>query len=75
MGVAKRRLVGHPRDGELWYLGRQVGWVVRGTWKRPIYASPGHMVSMESSLRVVLMFRESRIPEPIRLAHRLSRWG
>ncbi len=77
LGAAKRRLVGWVRGDELVYLGRVVGWVLLPPGgKRPIYASPGHLISMESTREVVYSFRgRHRIPEPVRLAHRLSRFG
>ena len=38
--------------------------------KKPIYVSIGHMVSLETAIKIVKMcVRRGRIPEPIRLAH------
>jgi len=40
---------------------------------KPVYVSPGHKVSLETSLDVALKcFRGHRLPEPVRLAHSLA---
>ena len=40
---------------------------------KPVYVSPGHKVSLETSLDVALKcFRGHRLPEPLRLAHSLA---
>jgi len=40
----------------------------------PIVISPGHMISVESSLEVVCRFlRSHKLPEPCRLAHEYAR--
>ena len=41
--------------------------------KKPIYVSPGHKVSFETSRDVVRSFCRSKIPEPLRLAHMLAK--
>jgi len=54
--------------------GNQVGNVVRTrTGAKPVFVSPGHKVSFESAVRIVLdCTPEYRIPEPVRAAHRLA---
>ncbi len=83
IGCAKSRLVGEyepvcPDRGcasPLVHQGRQVGWVVRTrACVRPIFVSPGHRVSLEDALKIVLKVSPRyRIPEPIRHADHLSR--
>lgn len=83
IGCAKNRLVGEfrepgPKKGSwepLHYNGTIVGAVLRTrTEVRPVFVSPGHLVSLEDSIRFVLGFCEKfRIPEPIREADRLSK--
>lgn len=81
IGVAKRILCGEVEEklvtGEpapLVYKSEQVGYAYRskdGT--NPIYISPGHKVSLESSLKIVLhCIRKHKLPEPTRLAHMLA---
>ena len=80
VGCAKTRLVGEYEEpgllrgdrAELRYNGRVVGAVVRTrTGVKPLFVSPGHLVTLEDSVRIVLeaAFR-FRLPEPVRLAHK-----
>jgi deoxyribonuclease V len=75
IGVAKSRLCGDFREPKLGkpesivFGKRQVGWAFRGRF-RPIFISPGNMVSLDESLKVTLRcLRNHRLPEPLRLAH------
>jgi deoxyribonuclease V len=76
VGVAKSRLIGEPTeiDGKAFLVheGRVVGSVV--TTKegvKPVYVSVGHLVSLETAVRIVEhCARGSRIPEPLAAAHR-----
>lgn len=75
IGVAKSRLCGdfrEPRPGrpeKIVFDNRQVGWAFRNKYK-PIFISPGHRVSLKSSLDIVLnCTKRHRLPEPLRLAH------
>lgn len=82
IGVAKGRLVGAheevPPERGAWRplvdRGEVVGAALRTrTGVRPVYVSPGHRVSLETALRLVLQAAPTyRLPEPIRLAHRLA---
>ena len=41
---------------------------------KPLFVSPGHKVSFESSIEIVLRSVTSyRLPEPLRYAHRYSK--
>ncbi len=82
IGVAQRRLVGEFREPEstgdvsqLFYEGLQVGWVLKSAPRsRPIFISPGHMISLETSLKIVKKCLKGRkLPEPLVLAHKLSK--
>ena len=82
IGVGKSRLVGDytepgPERGDhapLLHKGRQVGWVLRSKPRcNPLFISPGHHVSVEASLPLVLAcLTRYRLPEPTRLADRLA---
>lgn len=82
IGVGKSRLVGEfdepgPLQGDhspLMFQGRQVGWVLRSKPRcKPLFVSPGHRVSVEACLPLVLdCLRGYRLPEPTRLADRLA---
>lgn len=56
--------------------GAQVGWVLRTrAGVKPIFVSPGHRVSMSAVCDIVMSVTgEFRIPEPLRLADRLSKF-
>jgi deoxyribonuclease V len=77
IGAAKSRLIGTPaeRDGETFLVdkGEIIGAVV--TTKqgaKPIYVSIGHMVSLETAIKIVKHCARSRIPEPLLQAHKLA---
>lgn len=54
--------------------GRVVGAAVRTRdGVAPVYVSPGHHISLSSSIRIVLECARTRIPEPTRRADRLTR--
>lgn len=82
IGVAKRILCGDVEEEieagkpvPLIYKGRQVGYAYRSKKGiNPIYISPGHKVSLTSSLRIVNhCIKGHRLPEPTRLAHMLAK--
>lgn len=63
---------GHGRP--LWHKGRRVGTVLRTRdGVKPVYVSVGHRVSLPTAVRFILRAARTRIPEPIRLADRLSK--
>jgi len=83
VGCAKSRLVGEyqepgPARGKwsyLFYHGVKVGAVLRTrTDVRPVFVSPGHLMDIESSVEIVMKCVTGyRIPEPLRMADRLSK--
>jgi deoxyribonuclease V len=83
IGCAKSRLVGEHREparrkgscARLVLDGKTVGAVLRTRdGVKPVYVSPGHMVSTEDATKIVLSCAARyRLPEPIRCADRLSK--
>jgi len=83
VGVAKRALSGDsveigPARGAMapfWDRGEIVGMAVRTkSGSRPVYVSPGYAMDLRNAVAMVLSTtRTSRIPAPLREAHRLSR--
>ena len=79
VGCAKTRLVGRHKQlpktrGStvlLTYRGRVVGGVVRTRDSvSPVFVSPGHAITLEESIRLVLnCCRGYKLPEPTRQAH------
>lgn len=39
----------------------------------PVYVSPGHLVDLDFSIKIILASSKYRIPEPIRIAHHISK--
>ena len=82
IGVAKSLLCGEyreePREVGAWvplvYMGRVVGAVFKSKRGcRPLFVSPGHMISLASSIQIVKgCVRGYKLPEPLHLAHRLA---
>jgi deoxyribonuclease V len=83
VGVAKQILSGDsvefgPARGSaspIWDRGEIVGMAVRTkAGSRPVYVSAGHAMDLETAVETVLAATStSRIPAPIREAHRISR--
>ena len=81
IGCAKKRLVGKfdmpgPERGQssdLWYHSRVIGAVVRTKNRvKPVFVSPGHLITLEESVALVLRTCTTyRLPEPTRQAHLL----
>lgn len=83
VGVAKSRLIGRHEEPDrtrgawtpLLDKGETIGAVLRTKeGVSPLYVSVGHKVSLEAAIRLVLAaVRRYRLPEPTRLADKLSR--
>jgi len=81
IGVAQNLLCGTVRVSKnkgacspIIYKNKIVGYAFQSqSGMKPIYISPGHLVSLETSLKVVKStIREHKLPEPLRLAHELA---
>jgi deoxyribonuclease V len=78
IGVARNRLVGAVSEefeglAPLLYNGEVVGVKLSRVDYSPIFVSVGHNISLETSVEVVRsMMERTRLPEPLRLAHRAS---
>ena len=78
IGITKKILCGKGAQpcnvGEaspLVYMDKTVGWLLKSSKKsKPIVVAPGHNVSLESSLSIVMAcLRGHKLPEPARLVH------
>ena len=83
LGAAKTRLIGEYREPG-WRRGcrcrlmdqhERIGYVLRSrSGVKPLFVSPGHRVSLESSARITLaLCTKFRLPETTRQADRLTR--
>jgi deoxyribonuclease V len=85
LGVAKSRLTGtyaepDPEKGATSALvdaGEQIGTVVRTrSGVKPVYVSVGHRLTLDEAVALTLACTTRyKLPEPTRLAHRLSKYG
>jgi deoxyribonuclease V len=64
------------RDGIEWAPVEREGEVIGASLSKggrnPVYVSPGHGMDADTALRTIIRCIRSRIPEPIKWAHRLS---
>lgn len=70
IGVGKSFLCGQLKDDDIYQSGERVGRrLYTGKETKPIYVSPGHRISLDSSVDIVLRcLRGRKLPEPVRLA-------
>ena len=74
IGVAKKLLCGSVRGGgnfkQVALGGRTLGYAVTGkSWDSPVYVSPGHRISVKSSIELLRPYWRHRLPDPVRIAH------
>ncbi len=79
IGCAKSRLIGEYNEPEnfkgafsyLYDNSKKIGAVLRTKKNiKPIFISPGHMIDIDSSVKIILKLTEKfKLPEPIRSAH------
>lgn len=81
IGIAQNKLCGDYEEpkkvGEaspLFYEGEKIGYVFKSMKNcKPIFISPGHKISLETSLKVVKeCMKDHKLPEPLYLAHHLA---
>ncbi len=77
IGAAKSRLIGIQieRDGETFLVDKDeiIGAVVTTKQNtKPVFVSIGHMVSLETAIKIVKHCAKNRIPEPLFQAHNLA---
>ena len=81
IGVAQNLLCGYVNPiknigdySEIIYKKKIVGYAyLSQSGMKPIYISPGHLISLESSLKIVKnLIGNDKLPEPLILAHKLA---
>jgi deoxyribonuclease V len=75
IGIAKRLLYGDVKGNNVKINGVKKGITFYSSEKikRPIYVSPGHKISFESTLKIVKNLSKFKIPEPLRQAHIIAK--
>jgi len=75
IGIANELICGEVKDGEVHVDGKVLGQELAAKkGSRPIYISPGHMISLGTSLEIVkkLIREPHKLPEPLDAAHRYA---
>jgi deoxyribonuclease V len=75
IGVAKKLLCGEIREDKVYYEEEARAYALKTKpHAKPIFISPGHKVSLKTSLKIVknTIKPGSKLPEPIRLAHKFA---
>ncbi|RLI89912.1 MAG: endonuclease V, partial [Archaeoglobales archaeon] len=81
IGVTKKKLYGRVEEPEnvmkaepIYDDDEVIGYAIKTCKKcKPIYVSPGHLISPETAVMLVKMcVKKHKLPEPIRLAHELA---
>lgn len=74
IGVAKSLLFGKLENETVKFNGEKIGMPFFSSARiiRPVYVSPGNMISFDTALKVVRKMSKFRIPEPTRRAHILA---
>ncbi|MEM3126619.1 MAG: endonuclease V [Candidatus Woesearchaeota archaeon] len=76
IGVAKELLSGEIRNDKIYMDGELRGFkIVTKQGSRPLYISPGHLISQKGTLELVkkCLVENHKMPEPIFQAHKLNR--
>ena len=75
IGVAKTLLYGKIKNNEIFIDEEKKGVAFYASkhLKKPVYVSPGHNISLNTSLKIMKNFSRYKIPEPLRQAHILAK--
>ena len=75
VGVAKNLLYGRLENNIVKIDDEKRGYALFSSKrvKKPVYVSPGHKISFETSINVVKHLSRYKIPEPLRQAHTLAK--
>jgi deoxyribonuclease V len=73
IGVAKNLLYGKIENNNVMVDNQVIGSTIFSkNSKKPIFISPGHKVTLDTSVSIVKKMQIHKIPEPLRLAHNLA---
>lgn len=76
IGIAKRRLLGEIQDNQISYDGAICARsLISGRARNPIYISPGHKISLDTSYKITKKLCQYKHPEPLRQAHNYAQQG
>ena len=73
IGVAKRKLLGENTNDHVLVDGEiRARSLITGQARNPIYISPGHRISLNTSYKITKQLCRVKNPEPLRQAHRAA---
>lgn len=74
IGIAKKLLSGEKKDDFIIMEGEKRAFEIKTKdYSKPIYVSPGHLISLKKSIEVVKnCLKGNKLPEPLFLAHKYS---
>jgi deoxyribonuclease V len=75
IGVAKSQLCGALHNDNTIELDNEIvgyAYSAHSRIKKPVYISPGHMISLETSINIIKQISKYKQPEPLRQAHNLA---
>ncbi len=84
IGCAKSPLYGKykmpsPKRGSFSYIFSKDNFIIGAVLRtkdntKPVFVSPGNLIDLDSSIKIILsVCKEFRIPEPLRIAHHLTK--
>jgi len=78
IGIAKRLMMGDVREGRIYDDKEALGYqLITKKHAKPLFISPGHMISLNSSSEIVRksIRHPHKLPEPLHIAHRyVKQW-
>ena len=75
IGIASSLICGEVKEGKVYFNGKVLGQeLLTKKGSKPIYISPGHMISLNTSIEIVkkLIREPHKLPEPLDAAHRYA---
>ncbi len=76
IGLTKKSFVGRSEKGRMYLEKELAGFEIKTTeYANPLYVSPGHLVSLGTTLKVIQQSIKlpHKLPEPLHLAHRFAK--
>lgn len=76
LGVAKNLIIGQVENGKIFIEKDMVGFeFISKEHAKPLYVSPGHLISLGTSLKIVAETTRPphKLPEPLHLAHKFAK--
>ncbi len=76
LGLTKKFFIGQTEKGKIYLDNELVGFEIKTReHAKPLYASPGYLISLGSTLKIIHQSIQSphKLPEPLHIAHRFAK--